>query len=252
MAIPVHMVLTRVLRGAIDSVLPPQCLACRAAVDRSAHLCSRCWNEIDFVADPVCAACGRPFEYEAEAGTLCGVCLEYHPQYGRARAAVRYQGRARDLLLGFKHGARTERARPMAAWMARAGAALLAEADALAPVPLHRRRLFQRRYNQAAMLALALGQGCGVEVMPDLLIRRRATPTQGGLGRAARYKNVARAFSVRPGQAARIADRALVLVDDVLTSGATAEACTRALLAAGAARVDVLTFAHVMAPRVPG
>jgi ComF family protein len=235
----------------LDTVLPPQCMACRAPVERLGSLCATCWNEVDFITDPVCALCGTPFEYDAGEGALCAACIAKPPVYGRARAALRYGDRSRGLVLGFKHGDRTERAATFAGWMARAGAAQIAGADVIAPVPLHRLRLAARRYNQSAMLANALGRSSGIPVIPDLLVRTRPTPSQAGRNRRARAENVRGAFAIRPNLGARIKGRRVLIIDDVLTSGATVAACARTLLRGGAASVDALTLARVVRP-VPG
>jgi len=232
----------------LDALLPPQCLSCGEAVDRPGVLCASCWQGIAFLGPPQCAACGYPFEYDAGPESLCGQCTLDRPAYGRARAVFRYDEASRRLILGFKHGDRTYGAPAFARWLARAGGAALAEADLIVPVPLHWTRLAQRRYNQAALLALALARVSGVAAVPDLLVRRRRTPSQGGLGAEARRRNVKGAFAVRPRRAKAVADRRVVLVDDVLTTGATAEACAETLGRAGAARVDVLTLARVVRP----
>ena len=162
---------------------------------------------------------------------------------------MRYDDGARALLLGFKHSDRTDRAPALARWMARAGAELLEQADVIVPVPLHRWRLLQRRFNQSALLAHELGRLAGKPVAAHLLRRKRNTPSQGALTRAQREDNVTGAFRLRTGQAARVAGRRVLLIDDVLTTGATVTACARVLLRAGAAAVDVLTVAHVIRPR---
>lgn len=228
----------------LDALLPPRCLSCGEAVDRQGGLCARCWTGLTFIAPPFCACCGLPFEYEAQEGALCGACLAAPPPFARARAVLVYDDGSRPLVLGFKHGDRIHAARAYGVWMARAGRELLEGADRLVPVPLHRARLFHRRYNQAALLAQALSRHGGIPTTPDLLERRRATPTQGGLDRQGRHRNVKGAFRLRPGQSVR--GQRLVLVDDVLTTGATLAECTRVLLRAGAARVDVLTLARVV------
>lgn len=168
------------------------------------------------------------------------------PPFGRARSVLVYDDGSRPLVLAFKHADRTHAARPFGAWLARAGADILRDADLLAPVPLHRWRLLMRRYNQSALLAQAVGREAGVPVIPDLLLRRRRTRTQGGLDGAGRRRNVAGAFAVRTGARPALAGRRVVLVDDVLTTGATVAECARALLAGGAAGVDVLTIARVV------
>ncbi|MEX1306286.1 MAG: ComF family protein [Rhodovibrionaceae bacterium] len=228
----------------IDAVLPPRCLACGTTVETPGTLCVGCWSALDWLAPPLCAACGLPFEFEQGPDALCGGCLAERPAYGRARAALRYDDASKAMLLRFKHADRTEAAPSFAAWMGRAGAELLAEADWLAPVPLHRRRLFERRYNQAALLAHALGRG--KPVIADLLLRKRYTPSQGRRSRAERQKNVAGAFAVAPRHRAALAGKKVLLIDDVMTTGATLEACAKTLLRGGAAAVDALTMARVV------
>ena len=232
----------------LDALLPPRCLSCGEAVDRQGGLCARCWTGLAFIAPPLCACCGLPFEYEAQEGALCGACVAARPPFARARAVLVYDDGSRPLVLGFKHGDRIHAAKAYGVWLARAGRDLLEDADRLVPVPLHRGRLFHRRYNQAALLAQALSRHSGVPTIPDLLERQRATPTQGGLDRQGRHRNVKGAFRLRPGHSVRglVTGQRLVLVDDVLTTGATLAECTRVLLRAGAARVDVLTLARVV------
>jgi ComF family protein len=222
---------------ALDALLPPRCLACGGPVDRSGGLCAACWERIHFVAPPYCARCGFPFAFDLGSEALCGACSRDPPAFERVR-----------LVLGFKHGDRTEGAATFAAWLARAGRELLAEADLLTPVPLHRFRLFARRYNQAALLCRELGRSTGLPVMPDLLTRRRNTPPQGRLSAAARRRNVAGAFVVAPARRGVLGGRRVLLVDDVMTTGATISACARVLLRAGAAAVDVLVLTRVVRP----
>ncbi|HUC62545.1 MAG TPA: ComF family protein [Alphaproteobacteria bacterium] len=237
--------LRRAGSGALGAVLPARCLGCGKLVDAPGALCGACWNEIDFLAPPFCACCGIPFEVDPGEDLLCGLCLKRRPAFGRARAVFRYDEESRRLILGFKHGDRLHGAPAFGQWMARAGAALLDDADWVAPVPLHWTRLFRRRYNQAALLAHAIGRARGVPVVPDLLLRRRRTPSQGGLNATERQRNMRGAFALKPTYAGAVEGKRVVLVDDVLTTGATVNACAETLIAAGAAAVDILTLARV-------
>lgn len=239
-------VLTRAAAAVLDIVLPPLCMACREPVSAPGRLCGPCWGQADFIAPPQCATCGLPFDYDLGPGAVCAPCAAAPPAFDRARAVLRYGDVARRLVAGFKYADRTHLAVWLAAWLARAGAALLDDADLLVPVPLHRRRLVVRRFNQSAMLARALSKACGAAAPVGALVRHRATPAQAGLDRARRARNVAGAFRVPAGERAGLAGRRVVLVDDVLTTGATAQACARVLRRAGAARIDVLTLARVV------
>jgi ComF family protein len=245
-------------RFALDALLPPRCLVCGATVADAGALCAGCWSRMAVLGPPCCAACGYPFAYDMgdgprEDGTegdgaLCGACVKERPPFARARAALRYDEASKGLILAFKHGDRTDAAPALGRWLAHAGAELLAEADLVAPVPLHRWRLFRRRYNQAALLAQQVARAAGKPCLPDLLERRRATPSQGRMSATERRRNVAGAFAVPARHRARLDGRRVLLVDDVLTTGATAGSCARALLAAGAGAVDLLTLARVVRP----
>ena len=210
-----------------------------------AAVCGACWSGIAFIVDPLCERCGRPFEFSVTDRAICGRCIADPPVYDRARSAALYDDASRGLLLRFKHGDGLHLTPLFGAWLSRTGAVLLAEADLLVPVPLHRTRLFARRYNQAALLAIDVGRRAGVPVDVLGLIRARRTPSQGTKTRAGRERNVRGAFKVTPDLAARISGKRVLLVDDVLTSGATVNACARVLGRAGAAKVDVLTVARV-------
>ena len=228
----------------LDIVLPPRCLKCGATVDAVGGLCADCWPAVAFLVPPQCAACGLPFEFDLGPAALCGACAGERPAFERARATFRYDDGSKDLILRFKHADRTDSAPAFARWMARAGGTLLADADLIAPVPLHWLRLFMRRYNQAALLASALGELAGKPAVNDLLLRRRRPAKACGV--LARQRNVAGAFAVDPRRRALLADKRVLLVDDVLTTGATVSACSSVLLRAGARAVDVLTLARVV------
>lgn len=236
---------------ALDVVLPPQCLACNVIVGEQGSICTPCWHDIDFLARPHCHRCGYPFELDQGEAALCGACIRRPPVYHRARSVMIYAGVARHLVLGFKHGDRTHAAPAFGRWLARAGAELLADADLILPVPLHRWRLARRRFNQAALMAGALADISGRPMRPNLLRRTRQTATQGGLDRRERARNVRRAFVVPPQHQECIAGQRVLLVDDVLTTGATAGECAATLLRAGAAAVDVLTLTRVVRPITP-
>ncbi|WP_420346474.1 double zinc ribbon domain-containing protein [Pelagibius sp.] len=230
----------------MDLLLPPRCLSCGALVSAQGALCVPCWSAMTFVGDPQCGCCGLPFDHDPGGEMLCGACLREAPPFDRARAVLRYDDASRRLVLGFKHADRTEAAATFAGWMARAAPQLLADCAVIAPVPLHWRRLFGRRYNQSALLSQALAAQSGRPGLPDLLVRLRATPSQGRLSATQRRQNVAGAFAVRPGRAALLRGRRLLLVDDVMTTGATVAACARAARAAGAEAVDVVVLARAL------
>ena len=246
-ALPSMPRLRRAAGTLLDAVLPPRCLACGEVVAGDGSLCPACWSNLAFIAPPYCACCGLPFAFEVAPDALCGACVGRDPAFGRARAALRYDDTSRALVLAFKHGDGTHAAPALGRWMVQAAGELLQDCDLLVPVPLHRWRLFRRRYNQSALLAQIMGRQAQKPVA-SLLRRHRATPSQGGLSRAGRQDNVRGAFSVADGRKPALRGKAVLLVDDVLTTGATAEACARSLMKAGAGRVDMITLARVVRP----
>jgi ComF family protein len=230
---------------ALDIALPTLCVACREPVDGEG-VCAECWSKLSFIAPPYCPRLGIPFVYDPGPDLLSMEAIANPPAYARARAAVRYDDVARTLVHALKYQDRTDLAPAMGRWMARAGKELLGDADLLVPVPLHWRRGWSRRYNQSAALARVIEQQSGVGLAPLALRRVRPTQQQVGLSRSQRATNVQGAFKVAPDRQSQIHGRRVVLVDDVLTSGATVDACARALLRAKAASVDVLVFARVV------
>jgi len=231
--------------AALNLALPPLCPACRELVGGDG-LCAPCWSKLSPIAAPYCERLGIPFAYDPGPGILSMEAIADPPAYHRARAAVRYDDVARKLVHSLKYGDRLDIAGTAGRWMVRAGHDVLQGADALVPVPLHWRRLWARRFNQSALLARAVATASGVGVAYDALNRVKPTAQQVGLSRKERAGNVQGAFRVPPEGKAEVSGRRLVLIDDVLTSGATADACARALLRAGAANVDVLVFARVV------
>jgi len=235
------------LRAGLDLALPRLCAACREPVD-GPGLCPACWSKLSFIRRPYCERLGVPFVYDPGPGILSMEAIADPPAYNRARAAVRFDEISRALVHALKYGDRLDLAPMLGRWIGHAGRELLAGADALVPVPLHWRRLWARRFNQSAMLAAAVAAQTGVPVASGALKRVKATAQQVGLSHSERAANVQGAFRVPDAGKPAIIGRRLVLIDDVLTSGATVEGCARALLRAGAANVDVLVFARVADP----
>ncbi|TAL36071.1 MAG: ComF family protein [Phenylobacterium sp.] len=203
------------------------------------------WGRIRFLDGPVCDGCGVPFEFDP--GDRCAACLAKPRAFDAARAACLYDETSRDPILKLKHADRLDLAPMLARWISRAARDLIEDADAIAPVPLHRFRLLHRRYNQAAEIARPLAAMTGTPYLPDALVRRRDTATQAGKSGSGRKRNVAAAFEVPASRRKQVDGLRILLIDDVLTTGATAEGCARALKAAGAARVDLAVVARVQA-----
>jgi ComF family protein len=239
----------KLARRALDFVFPPLCAACRIPIAEAHNLCAACWAKIAFLSDPVCFICGFPFAYDEGPETLCAACRQRAPAFDQARALMRYDEASRDPILALKRADRLDLVPAFARWLRQAGHQLLAEADLIVPVPLHRWRLWRRRFNQSALVARALGRLVGKPVDCLLLQRARATPSQGEMpSAAARRRNVQGAFRVERIRAECVKGKIVLLIDDVFTTGATIEACARALKRAGASRVLVLTLARVVRP----
>jgi predicted amidophosphoribosyltransferase len=235
------------LQSALRLVYPPRCTVCGDLVDSDFGLCGPCWRDTPFISGHACHLCGvaLPGGPDAADDTLtCDACLAMPRPWDAGRAAVMYAGNGRKLVLALKHGDRQDMVRPAALWMARAARPLLRHDTLIAPVPLHWLRLLGRRYNQAALLARAVAGEVDRPICPDLLIRPRATPSLGGLGRDARFATLEGTIKVHPRRRARLAGRHVLLVDDVMTSGATFAAAAEACRAAGAAGVAILALAR--------
>lgn len=239
------------LKKVINSILPPRCAISGEVVEHQGMLSPSIWGNLNFIADPMCAVCGVPFDFDMgeqkdSPRAVCAQCLKTPPIYQSARAPLIYDDGSRDLILSYKHGDQTQHVVTFLPWLQRAGAGMLQQADYLIPIPLHRWRLFSRRFNQSALVVNVLAKAMNKTALLDTLVRVRATTPQGHLDSMARKRNVRKAFGVRGKFASLLKGRHVVLVDDVLTTGATVEECTKVLLKAGVKRVDVLTVARAV------
>jgi len=234
------------MQSALGLLFPPQCLGCGAPVISDHGLCPDCWRDTPFIAGLVCNRCGTPLPGEADGQeTLCDDCMTIARPWAQGRAALLYRDMGRRLVLALKHGDRQELAAPAAAWMLRAARPILLPQMLVVPVPLHWSRLVRRRFNQSALLSKQIARLAGLDHCPDLLRRNRHTQSQDGRNRDGRFANLQGAISVSAARRARVAGRAVLLVDDVMTSGATLAAAAEACLAADAAQVSVVILARV-------
>ncbi|WOC16606.1 hypothetical protein MP213Fo_20900 [Pseudochrobactrum sp. MP213Fo] len=227
-------------------IFPPLCWGCDAPVSDNGTLCGHCWQEVGFLEMPLCPVMGTPFSHDLGAGFLCGEAIADPPVFKRLRSVARHEGAIRHASVALKYYDRLDLAPWMARWMQRSGHALLDDCDVIIPVPLHRKRLWRRRYNQAAELARNLARLSGKAYEPAVLIRHKDTRQQAELSRSERQRNVAGAFHVPDKALVKVQGRRVLLIDDVYTTGATVKAACRVLLKAGATDVDVLTFSRVL------
>lgn len=244
MAIPASLV------PLVDLVFPPRCPLCGEGLSSQVGLCSSCWSELAIPGEPACKLCQRPFSDSVSDGAICAPCLAEAPKHDGIAAGTLYNDASRRLVLAFKHGHRVA----LAPMLARLMVPKLAEVDGewlVLPVPLHRWRLWRRGFNQAALLAGEIAPAKGAHLMVDGLLRRKATPMLGGLGRKARARVLSGAICINPKRIAALRGCKVVLVDDVLTSGATSHACVSALKRAGAEKVVIACFARVLDEALP-
>lgn len=233
-----------IARGTLDFILPPRCVSCGKRIVDPGALCNICFSELDFITEPNCICCGLPFEFAVEGESHCGACLQEPPAYSWARAALRYDDISSHLILSLKHSKKLENAPTIARMMMQVIASKASNIDLFVPVPLHRHRLFSRRFNQSALLAQHLSEQMAIPCEVTALNRIKPTPPQVGLSRTQRRKNMQGAFQVK--QSAAIYDKNIVLIDDVFTTGATASACVKVLKKAGAKSVGIVTLARVV------
>lgn len=239
-------VLNHVFTPLVDFIFPPICLVCRCSVTQHGDLCPDCWHAIDFIHAPLCSHCGVPFTFCTDSfdSSVCADCITSPPHYSMARSAFRYTDGSAKLVFDLKYYDHTYGARTFAAWLYRAGYDCLAGADLLIPVPLHPRRLLRRLYNQSALLCYELSSLSGIPAHFSLLRRTRHVPAQTQLTRKQRLQNVTHVFACPAPARAMLSGKTVVLIDDVLTTGSTVQACSQTLLRAGAHDVRVLTLAR--------
>lgn len=236
----------RVLNSVINILFPARCAICFEPVGKHGALCGKCWQSVHFIADPICYKCGLPFEYHIGEKALCGRCMEHKPVYTEARSVFKYDDISKKQVLAFKYNDKTQLAPVFGEWLARVAVPYVERAYAIIPVPLHYFRLFARRYNQASLLSYALAKHIHLPVLPDTLQRTRRTQSQAGLSRRQRDDNMRGAFHVPSARRMHIRNKPVILVDDVMTTGATLNACARALHDAGATDVYALTLARTV------
>jgi len=227
----------------IDFLIPIRCVKCGAILEDKEGLCPSCWPLITFTAKPYCQCCGLPFDFDIEEGAMCGACQQERPSFKTARSVFTYTGESKDLILKFKHTDHLSSAPIFAEWMANNLENI--ENPLCVPVPLHWTRLFMRTYNQAGLLAQRIARQKGWTYDPSLLMRKHRTPSQGHLSKKDRVKNVERVFCVPEKKKRDLAGKTILLIDDVYTTGATLEACSKTLLKAGAHEVHALTLGRV-------
>lgn len=238
--------LGRVFSPVLDYALPPRCPGCGVIVAGDDRFCMECWQSMRFLGEPCCARCGDPFAHDLGGEAECGACIAHPPAFDRARAVLAYGDVARTVVLRLKYGRRTGLARLVAAHMARHVPVEERESMLLVPVPLHRWRLWWRGFNQSALIAGHLARLSGIAIDNEVLLRTRRTPTLRGLGARQRERTVRGAFTIDPVREGKLDGRTILLIDDVHTSGATANACARTLLQGGAASVQLLCWARVL------
>jgi len=235
------------MQSVIRAIYPSQCVACDAPTEDDFGLCGKCWRDTHFIGATICNKCGTPLPGDdPDDDLICDDCMTIARPWDHGRSVLAYTGIGRKLVLSLKHGDRTDLAQPAARWMARAAAPLVQNDTLIVPVPLHRVRLIKRRYNQSAVLAGILAKVLGLDLCVDGLIRTRNTAPLQGHSRDARFAALSEAIKASPSQRFHLQDRPILLVDDVMTSGATLAACTEACMSVGARSVDILTLARAV------
>ncbi|MEP5154811.1 ComF family protein [Planktotalea sp.] len=229
----------------IHAVFPPECLSCREQMANDDGLCGTCWRDTAFIMGSVCEGCGVPLHGEVQSGDRCDPCMQTARPWSQGRSAMLYKERSRALILALKYGDRHDIVRPAGKWLANAAREIMRDDTLIVPVPLHWTRMLKRRYNQSALIAKSMSDLLGASYCPDLLVRNRKTATLDGKSREERFDELRGAINVHHKRAHLIEGRPVLLVDDVMTSGATLAACTEACLRSRASDVCVVTLARV-------
>ncbi|MBP5344428.1 MAG: ComF family protein [Alphaproteobacteria bacterium] len=235
--------LKRMIKSIVDFILLPVCPICNCPVDETNMVCAHCFKELHFITKPYCQKCGKPFEFDIKGDGVCAGCLKKNPPYRMARSVLVYNEGVKKLVLPFKHADRTDLTGVLCQFLLKEYKSLIMDADVIIPVPLHITRLFLRRYNQSALLAHRLAKVTHRRFEPSVLKRTRATPSQGHMNTKQRELNVHKAFAISNPK--KIENKKVLLIDDVMTTGATVCECSKVLLKAGASHVDVLTLCRV-------
>jgi len=230
----------------LDIIYPPHCISCGDSVSQNGTICAHCWGDINFITDPQCYICGFPFDFEALEGSVCAGCTKNPPRFAKARSVFLYDDASRKMITSFKYNDRIENRAAYARWMARVGADMIREADFIIPVPLHFFKLLIRKYNQAALLSHELAKIVDKKVLARAIIRKKYTKTQAAFSHKGRFKNIGGAFKINPKYQQILHGKKILLVDDVITTGATADECAKVLLKAGVERVELLTLAKTL------
>lgn len=235
-----------IITKALNAIYPPQCLSCKTIIGENGNLCPDCWEVIHFISGSKCNICGIPFEYEINEAAICGSCMFKKPSYDCARAVFKYDDASRSLITSFKYSDKIAASDYFAKWIARSASDLIDEADLIVAVPLHRIRLFTRRYNQSSLLANSLAKLTKKPIHHNMLRRTKNTKPQAGMMFKQRILNVRGAFKINAKYADLIKGKNIILIDDVMTTGATIEACAKAIKKAGASKVTALTVARTV------
>jgi len=235
----------RLIKTFLNTIIPPTCPGCHIPVDQDHDICPKCWKSLEFIVLPFCDNCAEPLDISGVSEEIytCGKCQQTPPRFSQTRALFKYNGLARHLILGLKHGNATHLASNLSSKACLHHSNYIQDADIIIPVPLHWSRLLKRGYNQASLLAKYIARNCQIPLQTNILLRNRRTASQGNYGKKARLRNVQSAFTLSDKEKNSIANKTVLLVDDVMASGATLNECSKVLLTANAKKVKVLVIA---------